>query len=242
MNNRKNAEENIEEIMNVLESQDVITDIKKHYSGSGVAEMFGTEEDVILLRLGRRHSPGYEDSTFNRKSGISGTFFPAKYTVFLPLTAENINNIKEGKTFQYAVANRFEEDQDGWISGLDQKSIDFIEGNLDNLKAEMPKKCISRVSNIDVKVGDSVVHGVRASNPNDYGDVLIYSLSGMSSLFYNSSADTPFKPHIHWGSFGWKEPTRAFVQNSKLYFDDDAGLWHINFVKEGYDPVKVKGK
>lgn len=248
MNNQKNAQDNIKKIMEALGKDDITAVFSANYSGPGCGSIFGTEADVIHLRLGRKHAEGNEDYKFSH--GGSDPFARlcsgSDYTIFLPLTAENIENVKEGNDFKYAVANYFKEDKEGWVTQIDPEQVVLKKGNLNNLKAEMPKRRIPEVSSIDVKVGNAVTSGVTCSNADDNGDIEIRSLTGHSSLLYTPAADQPFRPAFQWGSFGWKKPVEVSIKDNKLYFDDsrngagDAGVWQIQFRKEGYEAVKVK--
>ncbi|GEM_PF-3256530 len=245
-NNWQYACENFEAVQAALAGRDLVATLNQVYRGAGVAGLFQTPDDVAQMRVGRRHFEGHEDYKFNEGSRSGMPFAEMchyDYSVFIPLIAENVDAIREGRPFQYAVAEYVQVDDEGFITSLDPQKLQRYTGGLSDLVALIPKKKISGVSSTDVRIGSSVTEGVKSSNVDDVGDVLIYSLSGMSSVMYNpTQADVP-RPHFHWGSNGWKKPLEVMVKGDQLFFDErqqpEGKLWLLKFQKEGYDPMQL---
>ncbi len=244
-NNWQYASENFESVQSALAGRDLVVTPNQVYRGSGVAGLFQSSEDVAQMRVGRRHFEGHEDFKFNEgsRSGMPLTeMYHDDYSVFIPLIRENIDAIREGRPFQYAVAGYVQEDDDGFLTGLDPQKLQTYTGNSSDLVALMPKKKISGVSSTEVRIGNSVAEGVKSSNADDEGDVLIYSVSGMSSVLYNPTQEEAPRPHFHWGPNGWKEPLEVMVKGDQLFFDErqqpEGKLWLLKFQKDGYDPMQ----
>lgn len=246
INNWEYASKNFEAMQAVLAEKDIVATPNQIYRGDNLAKMFGVSKDVAQMRVGRKHFEGHEDFKFN-KGSTSGMPLAEichdDYSVFIPLTAENVEAIKEGKPFQYSVAETIQEDGEGYITALDPEKIRKYFGNKSNLVSLMPKKKIMGVSTTDVKIGNSTTESVKSSNCDDEGNVLIYSLSGLSSVLYNSTQEEAPRPNFHWGSNGWKEPLEVIVKGDQLFFDErqqpEGKLWLLKFQKEGYDPIQI---
>jgi hypothetical protein len=231
--------DNFEAIQTALAEKDLVVAPDQTIKGPGVAQIFETPEDVAYMRVGRRHCKGHEDYLF-RKSALLG-MRQEQYSVFIPLTTENIDALLQGRQFQYRVAGNVQEDG-CYVTGLDPESIKIYTGDPMDLVATMPKRQIPGVSSVDVKIGDSLTQGVKSSNPDDAGEVVIQSVSGISSVLYNPNLEEPPRPYIpRWGSFGWRDPLEVRVEGDKLFFDErqqpDGKLWLLKFGPGGYESI-----
>ncbi|MEK6825958.1 MAG: hypothetical protein AABY00_04180 [Nanoarchaeota archaeon] len=229
------------EIDQALGSDDFYLSGNQTYSGSGVARLFGTPLEVRQMRLGREDCKGHQSYTFNKNSGLASLIERA-YSVFIPCSIENVNRILSRQPFEYVVG-RVDEDKDGFVTEIETSSLEHRVGTVPDLISLMPRKRISGVSQVNVRIGNRTIQQVKSSNPDDAGLIEIDSITGNSSVVYHPGKSDPPQPCFKWGSGGWKQPIKVKVEADQLFFDEreesDGKLWLLNFQKEGYKAIAL---
>src|SRR3989338_4740159 len=164
----------------------------------------------------------------------------ALYSVFIPCSIDNINNILAGRSFKFSTAN-IDEDKAGHVQSIYSQSLENHMGTVQDLVMLMPRKRISGVSSVDVRIGDALFPQVKSSNPDDEGVVEIASITGGSIVTYHPEKSEQPQPLFQWGSGGWTNPLKVKVEASRLFFDErneherpDGKLWLLDFQRDGY--------
>jgi hypothetical protein len=236
------AEDHFGAVQTALAETDLVVSPDQVYKGPGIAKLFQTSEDIGQMRVGRKHWAGHWSFKFNT-SGKRLPFFSDDYSVFIPLTKENIDAIRNGELFQFTVAKNIREDDEGFIRSVDPTEFTSHEGYPGTLLQLLPRRKIPGVSSTDVKIGNSVTQGVKSSNPDDDGEVMIESLSGNSAVLYNPTKEKPPRPHFREGGNGWYKPLEVMVKGDELFFDTreqpEGKLYLLKFQKDGYDPIEL---
>lgn len=238
---------NFSRVHEVLGQFDIVARRDQVYKGKTLAQVFETPEDVAQLRLGRQNLPGYDHFTFKRSRDSLTSAFQNAYAVFLPLDKPNVESILQGNDVRYFVANYIEE-KDGYITGVDAKSLVQQKGALRTLASAMPKTWEWESTVCNMAIGGKTYTNVRCSNPDDNGDILIVSETNGSQVIYNPGLDVPIRPYFHFGGNGWKKPVSVIIQDGQVIMDDrdsrftdepSRGLYRLDFGPTGYKAVKL---
>jgi len=214
------------------------------YAGNGIVGIFRTPLEVRQLRLGRTNFQDNRSYSFTKNSGLAA-LVEKQYSVFIPCSIDNINNILAGRSFKFSTAN-IDEDKAGHVQSIYSQSLENHMGTVQDLVMLMPRKRISGVSSVDVRIGDALFSQVKSSNPDDGGVVEIASITGGSIVTYHPEKSEPPQPLFQWGSGGWTNPLKVKVEASRLFFDErdeherpDGKLWLLDFQRDGYRTISL---
>ncbi len=212
------------------------------YAGRGIVEIFGTPLEVRQLRLGRKNFQDHISYLFTRSSGLAA-LVESGYSVFIPCSIDNVDSILAGEHFKFITAN-VEEDGTGHVQSINSQSLENHVGLVKDLVMLMPRKRISGVGSVDVRIGNAVFPQVKSSNPDDEGVVEIASISGRSIVTYHPEKSEPPQPLFQFGSGGWSNPLKVKVEADRLFFDERdererpyGKLWLLDFKREGYQAI-----